>query len=146
MFLDNHHVNAHTTASEALWHCVPVVTWPGEALASRVAASLLLAAGAHFACFTCTKVQILAKCLPLASPPPSSSLPVLSVLALLASRGLAKRLPLVSPPSPRWRHPSIYLALLGLLVQKRKRKNTDAEGMVQCRRARRRRPHRAQRG
>ena len=22
MFLDNHHVNAHTTASEALWHSV----------------------------------------------------------------------------------------------------------------------------
>jgi predicted O-linked N-acetylglucosamine transferase (SPINDLY family) len=69
VFLDNHHVNAHTTASEALWHAVPVVTWPGEALASRVAASLLLAAGAVFTCFTSAKVQILAKRLPLASPP-----------------------------------------------------------------------------
>uniref|UniRef100_A0A7S4PES0 protein O-GlcNAc transferase n=1 Tax=Guillardia theta TaxID=55529 RepID=A0A7S4PES0_GUITH len=42
IFLDNHHVNAHTTASEAIWAGVPLVTWPGVAMASRVAASLLM--------------------------------------------------------------------------------------------------------
>lgn len=46
LFLDNTPVNAHTTASDALWACVPIVTLPGEIFASRVAASLLHAAGA----------------------------------------------------------------------------------------------------
>ncbi|KAJ1484042.1 glycosyl transferase family 41-domain-containing protein [Baffinella frigidus] len=44
LFLDNHHVNAHTTATEALWAGVPVVTYPGMGMASRVASSLLSAA------------------------------------------------------------------------------------------------------
>lgn len=39
-FLDTFPVNAHTTASDALWCGVPVVTMVGETFVSRVAASL----------------------------------------------------------------------------------------------------------
>jgi protein O-GlcNAc transferase len=45
LFLDTLPYNAHTTASDALWMGVPVVSCRGEAFASRVAASLLEAAG-----------------------------------------------------------------------------------------------------
>lgn len=45
LFLDTPAYNAHTTAAEALWAGLPVLTCPGEALVSRVAASLLQAAG-----------------------------------------------------------------------------------------------------
>jgi predicted O-linked N-acetylglucosamine transferase (SPINDLY family) len=45
LFLDTHSVNAHTTASDALWAGVPIISWPGESFASRVAASLLHAVG-----------------------------------------------------------------------------------------------------
>ncbi len=45
LFLDTLPYNAHTTASDALWAGVPVLTCAGEAFASRVAASLLVAAG-----------------------------------------------------------------------------------------------------
>ncbi|CAK0774966.1 protein O-GlcNAc transferase [uncultured Gammaproteobacteria bacterium] len=41
LFLDSAPYNAHTTASDALWAGLPVVTRPGETMASRVAASLL---------------------------------------------------------------------------------------------------------
>ncbi len=41
LFLDTLPCNAHTTASDALWAGLPVLTCMGEALASRVAASLL---------------------------------------------------------------------------------------------------------
>ncbi|NHK99910.1 O-linked N-acetylglucosamine transferase, SPINDLY family protein [Rubrivivax benzoatilyticus] len=41
LFLDTWPCNAHTTASEALWAGVPVLTVPGQTFASRVAASLL---------------------------------------------------------------------------------------------------------
>jgi predicted O-linked N-acetylglucosamine transferase (SPINDLY family) len=43
LFLDTLYYNAHTTASDALWAGVPVVTTPGRTFASRVAASLLKA-------------------------------------------------------------------------------------------------------
>jgi protein O-GlcNAc transferase len=45
LFLDTLYCNAHTTASDALWAGVPVLTCPGETFASRVAASLLRAVG-----------------------------------------------------------------------------------------------------
>ncbi|MCU0767620.1 MAG: glycosyltransferase, partial [Gammaproteobacteria bacterium] len=45
LFLDTLRVNAHTTASDALWAGLPLLTCPGETFQSRVAASLLHAAG-----------------------------------------------------------------------------------------------------
>lgn len=41
LFLDTFVCNAHTTASDALWAGVPLITKPGEGFAARVAASLL---------------------------------------------------------------------------------------------------------
>jgi len=43
LFLDTYPYNAHTTASDALWVGLPILTAPGDAFASRVAASLLKA-------------------------------------------------------------------------------------------------------
>jgi len=43
LFLDTLPCNAHTTASDALWAGLPVLTLPGETFAGRVAASLLTA-------------------------------------------------------------------------------------------------------
>ena len=45
LFLDTTPYNAHTTASDALWAKLPVLTLIGESFASRVAASLLNAIG-----------------------------------------------------------------------------------------------------
>ena len=45
LFLDTLPYNAHTTASDALWAGLPVLTCMGDAFASRVAASLLTAVG-----------------------------------------------------------------------------------------------------
>jgi predicted O-linked N-acetylglucosamine transferase (SPINDLY family) len=45
LFLDTLPYNAHTTASDALWTGVPVVTCQGKTFAGRVASSLLRAAG-----------------------------------------------------------------------------------------------------
>jgi len=45
LFLDTLPYNAHTTASDALWTELPLVTCPGEAFAGRVAASMLAAIG-----------------------------------------------------------------------------------------------------
>ena len=45
LFLDTLPVNAHTTASDALWMGVPVLTCAGQTFAARVAASLLSAVG-----------------------------------------------------------------------------------------------------
>jgi len=45
LFLDTFNYNAHTTASEALWAGLPVVTKMGKQFAARVAASLLSAIG-----------------------------------------------------------------------------------------------------
>ncbi len=44
LVLDTLPVNAHTTASDALWAGVPIVTTPGQSFVSRVASSVLLAA------------------------------------------------------------------------------------------------------
>jgi len=45
LFLDTFNVNAHTTASDALWAGLPVVTKIGKSFPARVAASLLTATG-----------------------------------------------------------------------------------------------------
>jgi predicted O-linked N-acetylglucosamine transferase (SPINDLY family) len=45
LFLDCGPYSAHTTASDALWTGLPVLTWAGETFASRVAGSLLRAVG-----------------------------------------------------------------------------------------------------
>jgi protein O-GlcNAc transferase len=45
LFLDTFPVNAHTTASDALWAGLPLVTLRGETFVSRVASSLLSAVG-----------------------------------------------------------------------------------------------------
>lgn len=45
LVLDTRICGAHTTATDALWMGVPVVTCPGRAFAARVGASLLTAAG-----------------------------------------------------------------------------------------------------
>lgn len=45
LFLDNSPYGAHTTASDALWAGVPILTVPGRGFHSRVCASLVTAAG-----------------------------------------------------------------------------------------------------
>ncbi len=45
LFLDTLPCNAHTTASDALWAGLPVLTCTGDTFAGRVAASLLSAVG-----------------------------------------------------------------------------------------------------
>ena len=45
LFIDTFNVNAHTTASDALWAGLPLVTKAGKGFAARVAASLLTAIG-----------------------------------------------------------------------------------------------------
>ncbi|MDK9698017.1 MAG: tetratricopeptide repeat protein [Siculibacillus sp.] len=45
LFLDNTPYGAHTTASDALWSGVPVLTWAGRCFAARVCGSLVAAAG-----------------------------------------------------------------------------------------------------
>lgn len=45
LFIDTFPYNAHTTASDALWAGLPVLTFCGHSFASRVAASLLNAVG-----------------------------------------------------------------------------------------------------
>jgi predicted O-linked N-acetylglucosamine transferase (SPINDLY family) len=45
LFLDTRPYNAHSSASDALWAGVPVLTQPGDTFAGRVGASLLRACG-----------------------------------------------------------------------------------------------------
>lgn len=45
LFIDTFNINAHTTASDALWSGLPIVTKSGQKFAARVAASLLTAIG-----------------------------------------------------------------------------------------------------
>jgi len=53
LFLDTFPVNAHTTASEALWAGCPLLTIAGETFVSRVAGSLLRTAGLPELVTTC---------------------------------------------------------------------------------------------
>lgn len=45
LFLDNTPYGAHTTASDAMWMGIPVLTYPGATFAARVCASVVEAAG-----------------------------------------------------------------------------------------------------
>ena len=45
LFLDNAPYGAHTTAADAMWMGVPILTTPGRSFASRVCSSLVKAAG-----------------------------------------------------------------------------------------------------
>ena len=45
LYLDTLPFNGHSTAAEALWDALPVLTLPGTRMAGRVAASLLMAVG-----------------------------------------------------------------------------------------------------
>lgn len=45
LFLDTFHYNAHSTASDALWAGLPLITKAGDGFAARVAASVLTALG-----------------------------------------------------------------------------------------------------
>lgn len=45
LFLDTLYYNAHTTAADALWAGLPVLTCPGETMASRMGASIVRATG-----------------------------------------------------------------------------------------------------
>lgn len=45
LFLDTFYYCAHTTAADSLWAGLPVLTCPGETMASRIGASIVCAAG-----------------------------------------------------------------------------------------------------
>jgi len=61
IFLDTRIVNGHTTTSDALWAGIPVITLLGKHFASRVSASLLMAAGIpELIAFSPTEYQKLA--------------------------------------------------------------------------------------
>jgi predicted O-linked N-acetylglucosamine transferase (SPINDLY family) len=68
LFLDTAPCNAHTTASDALWMGVPVLTLTGETFAGRVATSLLQAVGLPQLC-TVTLADYVARALHLARTP-----------------------------------------------------------------------------
>ena len=68
LFLDTLYFNAHTTAADALWAGVPVLTCPGNTFASRVAASQLSALGLT-ECITKSLEDYYAKALELATQP-----------------------------------------------------------------------------
>lgn len=61
LFLDTRPYNAHTTAAEALWAEVPVITCRGRTFAGRVGASLLSASGlSELICSTLEEYRALA--------------------------------------------------------------------------------------
>ena len=61
LFLDTFPYNAHTSASDAVWAGVPVLTRSGQSFASRVAGSILTAAGAaELICATQEEYETLA--------------------------------------------------------------------------------------
>lgn len=68
LFLDTLPYNAHTTASDALWAGLPVLTCPGRSFASRVAASLLTAVGLP-ELITSSQAEFEAKAIALARAP-----------------------------------------------------------------------------
>lgn len=57
LFLDTPSYNAHGTMADNLWVQVPTVSLAGQNLASRVAASMLLASGAGGSCLAASRVN-----------------------------------------------------------------------------------------
>ncbi|MBV5289644.1 MAG: tetratricopeptide repeat protein [Pelodictyon phaeoclathratiforme] len=68
LFLDTHPCNAHTTASDALWAGLPLLTLAGETFVARVAASLLNAIQLP-ELITCTQEEYEALAIELATNP-----------------------------------------------------------------------------
>jgi len=68
IFLDTFGYNAHTTASDALWCGVPLVTLEGDTFCGRVASSILQSVGLHDL-ITLSEQEYEAKILELASSP-----------------------------------------------------------------------------
>jgi protein O-GlcNAc transferase len=68
LFVDTLPYNAHTTASDALWAGLPVLTCVGESFAARVAGSLLNAAGLP-ELITATREQYVATAIELSGNP-----------------------------------------------------------------------------
>ncbi len=58
LFLDTTPYGAHTTASDALWMGVPVLTLSGRSFASRVCGSLVRSAGIPELCFTSAREYV----------------------------------------------------------------------------------------
>jgi predicted O-linked N-acetylglucosamine transferase (SPINDLY family) len=107
LFLDTWPCNAHTTASEALWAGVPVLTYRGPTFASRVAASL--ARATHTDDLVCNSVDsYVAKALALAADIPA--------LRAIQQRLQAQRLQL-----PLFDTPATTAALEALYVRMHER-------------------------
>jgi predicted O-linked N-acetylglucosamine transferase (SPINDLY family) len=68
VFLDTFFCTAHTTASDALWAGLPVITMRGDTFANRVAASIVSAAGLA-ECITSTPEQYTALAITLGNNP-----------------------------------------------------------------------------
>jgi predicted O-linked N-acetylglucosamine transferase (SPINDLY family) len=83
LFLDTFNVNAHTTASDALWAGLPVLTKAGRQFAARVGASLVSAVGLPELVVT-TEAEYEARALELATTP--------GLMAELRARLAANRL------------------------------------------------------
>ncbi|MBU3578371.1 hypothetical protein, partial [Polynucleobacter sp. UK-Kesae-W10] len=84
LFLDTTPYNAHTTASDALWAGLPVLTLMGQSFASRVAASLLNAIGLP-ELITTTPEQYEARAIELALQPET----LIAIKAKLAANRLS---------------------------------------------------------
>jgi protein O-GlcNAc transferase len=62
VFLDTPEFNAHTTATDALWAGVPIVSLPGLNMAQRVAGSLCKDSGMSYLLVRCELFALCGKC------------------------------------------------------------------------------------
>lgn len=62
VFLDTPEFNAHTTATDALWAGVPIVSLPGLNMAQRVAGSLCKDAGMSYLLVSCESSEVCGIC------------------------------------------------------------------------------------
>ena len=102
LFLDTFPYGAHTTAADAIWMGVPVLTTPGKSFASRVCASLAHAAGIG---------ELVCPTRKATSPAQSSSVGFGTTVEVQAKAGgEAKRPPAFRHASSRARPRSLYKA------------------------------------